>query len=160
MIDTTTDFAEMQADGSWLRAQSCKAKRPAESEIMKYELSGFRKQDDKQIAVAQRNHEDQKEEQIDSNSKRQPEQETPVPAAANTATDAQGPVDQRSTSEQIVQPTTEHRNNSTTSQSSLLRKEPNHEFFQMCLLSFKMNNQDLDEVVELDPKALYTKCIE
>lgn len=31
-----------------------------------------------------------------------------------------------------------------------IRKDPNQEFFQMCLLSFKMNNQDVDTVMELD----------
>ena len=106
MIDTTTDFAEMQADGSWLRPQSCKGERPAESEIMKHEISDFKKQDDAQIAAMQRNHEGQKEEQINSTSKRQPEQEIPVLAPANTAPDAQDPVEQRSTPEQLVQPTT------------------------------------------------------
>ena len=30
----------------------------------------------------------------------------------------------------------------------------------MCLLSFKMNNQDLDEVMELDHRQLYKKCTE
>ena len=29
----------------------------------------------------------------------------------------------------------------------------------MCLLSFKMNNQDLDEILTLDNKALYSKCV-
>jgi len=28
----------------------------------------------------------------------------------------------------------------------------------MCLLSFKLNNQDLDEILELDQQALFTKC--
>lgn len=30
----------------------------------------------------------------------------------------------------------------------------------MCLLSFKMNNQDLDTVMELDHRELYIKCTE
>jgi len=34
------------------------------------------------------------------------------------------------------------------------------QFFQMCLLSFKMNNQDLEEVLEWDHSKLYTKCVE
>jgi len=37
-------------------------------------------------------------------------------------------------------------------------QNPNFEFFQMCLLSFKLNNQDLDEILELDQQALFTKC--
>ena len=37
-------------------------------------------------------------------------------------------------------------------------QNPNFEFFQMCLLSFKLNNQDLDEILELDLQALFTKC--
>jgi len=55
---------------------------------------------------------------------------------------------------------TSNRKNSITSGNSAGRKEPNQEFFQMCLLSFKMNNQDLDEVMNLDQKALYHKCAE
>ena len=55
---------------------------------------------------------------------------------------------------------TNNRKNSITSGNSAGRKEPNQEFFQMCLLSFKMNNQDLEEVLEWDHSKLYTKCVE
>ena len=48
----------------------------------------------------------------------------------------------------------------STGSSVGVRKDPNREFFQMCLLSYKMNNQDLDEVMELENKRLYTKCTE
>ena len=41
-----------------------------------------------------------------------------------------------------------------------LRKDSNQEFFTMCLLSFKLNNQDLEEVLELDHRALYQKCVD
>ena len=33
------------------------------------------------------------------------------------------------------------------------------EFFQMCLLSFKMNNQSMEAVMELDHKDLFSKCV-
>ena len=48
----------------------------------------------------------------------------------------------------------------STGSSVGIRKDPNREFFQMCLLSYKMNNQDLDEVMELENKQMYTKCAE
>lgn len=38
------------------------------------------------------------------------------------------------------------------------KKDPNQEFFQMLLLSYKMNNQDLEEVMELDHKEMYRQC--
>ncbi len=39
-----------------------------------------------------------------------------------------------------------------------VRKDPNKEFFQMILLSYKMNNQESDDIMELDGKGLYHKC--
>ncbi len=45
-----------------------------------------------------------------------------------------------------------------TSQGSTLRKDPNQEFFQMCLLSHKLNNQNCEAVMELDHRELYLKC--
>lgn len=48
----------------------------------------------------------------------------------------------------------------STGSSAGVRKDPNKEFFQMCLLSYKMNNQDLDEVMELENKRMYAKCAE
>lgn len=47
---------------------------------------------------------------------------------------------------------------SSTSTSMGIRKDPNLEFFQMLLLSYKMNNQDLEEVMELDHREMYLKC--
>ena len=41
-----------------------------------------------------------------------------------------------------------------------IRKDPNREFFQMCLLSYKLNNQHVDEVMEMDGRLLYKKCVE
>jgi hypothetical protein len=41
-----------------------------------------------------------------------------------------------------------------------IRKDPNQEFFQMCLLSYKMNNQDSEVVMELNHRELYRKCTE
>lgn len=38
------------------------------------------------------------------------------------------------------------------------KKDPNVEFFQMLLLSYKMNNQDLEEVMELDYREMYKRC--
>lgn len=38
-------------------------------------------------------------------------------------------------------------------------EDKQQQFFTMCLLSFKMNNQDLDELLELDHKAMYEKCV-
>lgn len=42
---------------------------------------------------------------------------------------------------------------------SNVEKDHNMEFFHMCLLSFKMNNQDIDEVMELDSKKMFYKCV-
>ena len=39
-------------------------------------------------------------------------------------------------------------------------KDINLEFFQMLWLSYKMNNQDLEEVLELDSQEMYKKCTE
>ena len=39
---------------------------------------------------------------------------------------------------------------SVNSSSFGVKKDPNLEFFQMLLLSYKMNNQDLEEAMELD----------
>ena len=47
---------------------------------------------------------------------------------------------------------------SLISSSLGIRKDPNLEFFQMLLLSYKMNNQDLEEVMELDHREMYIKC--
>lgn len=47
---------------------------------------------------------------------------------------------------------------SAASSSLGIRKDPNLEFFQMLLLSYKMNNQDLEEVMELDHREMYLKC--
>lgn len=47
---------------------------------------------------------------------------------------------------------------SAASPSLGIRKDPNLEFFQMLLLSYKMNNQDLEEVMELDHREMYLKC--
>ena len=49
---------------------------------------------------------------------------------------------------------------SAASSSLGIRKDPNLEFFQMLLLSYKMNNQDLEEVMELDHREMYLKCTE
>ena len=47
---------------------------------------------------------------------------------------------------------------SLVSSSLGIRKDPNLEFFRMLLLSYKMNNQDLEEVMELDHREMYIKC--
>ena len=49
---------------------------------------------------------------------------------------------------------------SLESSSVGIRKDPNQEFFQMCLLSFKMNNQDVESVMELGHREMYKKCTE
>ena len=38
------------------------------------------------------------------------------------------------------------------------RKDPNQEFFKMCLVSFQMNNQDDEFVYEMDHRKLWKKC--
>lgn len=40
------------------------------------------------------------------------------------------------------------------------KRDPNAEYFQMCLLSFKLNNQDMEEVMLLDHRRLYKKCVD
>jgi len=41
------------------------------------------------------------------------------------------------------------------SSSTSLRKDPNQEFFQMCLLSYKMMHQSNEAVMEMDHRELY-----
>lgn len=48
----------------------------------------------------------------------------------------------------------------SSSSNIAIRKEPTLEFFQMCLLSHKMNNQYFESVMELDHRRLYKKCVE
>jgi len=41
-----------------------------------------------------------------------------------------------------------------------IRKDPNLEFFQMCLLCFKINHKSHHEVLEVNYRQLYKKCTE
>lgn len=59
--------------------------------------------------------------------------------------------------------TTSYRSRTTSmvsgSQSGLaVRKDPNKEYFMMVLLSYKINNQTDDDIMELDGKYLYHKA--
>ena len=52
------------------------------------------------------------------------------------------------------------KQSSLQSPSVVKKKDPNKEFFQMCLLSHKLNNQNVEAVMELDHRELYNKCVD